>query len=217
MKKRILELTNIPVCRQVLRGWMQKGGDHTNLTRLSSMNVALENELIVTDVGSDGGGAMADEDIARLNDMYTLNVLNEKMGYAIPLQFRGTQTILEIKTHVYTITNIAVRHQEWTGWPAEATNDTMLGMLGIPLVHDLVLKSTEPEPTNANEATATGSAPETAEPEVIDIDSDSTAEEFEDASDFNGDDYLFSSPPQPNRVKFLSESSSSRFRRHFIC
>lgn len=187
---------------------MQRSEGSTNSTRLHTMNVARENELIVTDVAGDGGGALEDG-IARLNDMYTLNIHNEKEGFTIPLQFRGTQTILEIKTHVYTITNIAVRHQEWIGWPPDVNNETLLGLAGIPAEHNLVLRSTEAaQPTASPHAATVASASGTrnaGDPETIDIDSDSSVEEFEDASDFNGEDDLFTSPVVQNRIKHLSK------------
>lgn len=167
--------------------------------------MARTNELIVTDI-SDGGDAMADVDVDRLSNSYTLNILNEKEGFTIPLEFRGTQTILEIKTNVYTITNIAVRHQEWIGWPANVTNETMLGLSGIPREHNLTLRSTEAVAAVASGSrNAAAAAVAATEPETIDIDSDGTGEEFEDASDFNGEDDIFTSPVAQNRVKHLSE------------
>lgn len=181
------------------------------------MQLARENELIVTDVVGDGGGALEDESIARLSNMYTLNILNEKEGVSIPLQFRGTQTILDIKTNVYTITNIAVRHQEWIGWPPDVTNETLLALTGIPVEHDLVLRSTEASaPTvaaNASEASASGTR-NASEPETIDVDTDSDTVEFEDASDFNAEDDLFTSPVVQNRVKNLSKCRHFGVRLH---
>lgn len=197
---------------------MQKSDDYTNSTKLYAMNVARENELIVTDISADG--AMDDSGIERLSDTYTLNITNEKPGgstatYA--LQFRGTQTILEIKANVYTITNIAVRHQDWIGWPPDVTNDTLLGLSGVPQEYNLTLRSTEPLRMAAGSSAAAAAASQaivvamadvataTASTETIEVDSDSSVDEFEDASDFNGEDDIFTSNVTNNRLKHLSE------------
>lgn len=34
----------------------------------------------------------------------------------------------EVKTNVYYVTDIPVRHQEWTGWPHGCDNDTTLAV-----------------------------------------------------------------------------------------
>lgn len=209
MKNKIAEYTSIPNCRQSLRGWVQPNEAYTNNTKLHTMSIARENELIVTDITGDDGSALDDDSIERLGQMYTLNILNEKDSNPLQLKFRGTQTILDIKTDVYTITNIAVRHQEWTGWPANVTNDTMLALTGIPLEHSLTLKSLETassQPSSAfNNDDNRTARNHGGIPETIDIDSDSSVDEFEDASDFNAEDDIFTSPTTNRRIKHLSK------------
>lgn len=177
------------------------------------MNVGNENEIILADIAADGGGAMDDIDVQRLSREYTLHILNEKEGVTIPLQFLGTTSILDIKAHVYTVTNIAVRHQRWVGWPHDVRNEMLLGMTGIPVEHNLTLRSVEPAARAAaahragSSSAAAARAQSGMDGEPIEIDSDSSVDEFEDATDFNGDDDIFSSSTPANpRLKYLSKS-----------
>lgn len=198
LKQRIYELTSVPICRQALRGWTHSNDNYTSSTKLSTMDLADENEVIVTDFTRDGG-AVDDDSVERLSSQFTLNILNEKNGKRLQLKFPGTHTILDVKRDVYTVTNIAMRHQQWIGWPPDISDDIPLALSGIPLEHDLILKSTEPIPTRV-----TGES-SNLQNETIEIDSDSSVDEFEDASDFNGDDEVFVSPATNRRLKNLSE------------
>lgn len=144
------------------------------------------------------------------------------------------------------ITNIAVRHQQWDGWPEAVENTTVLALTGVPMEHNLVLRSVEGAPDAAAAAAAAQPIPNhthgessTARPnsnrtsasnaaaatvatvdsasgsasgssgagngDPIEVDSDSSVDEFEDASDFNGDDELFSAQSSNRRVRHLSE------------
>lgn len=171
--------------------------------------MAKENELIVTDPMCEVGG-MDDSTVARLSQTFTLNVLNVKTSSPIQLKFPGSHTLLEVKKDVYTVTNIAVRHQKWQGWPPTATDSTTLALSGIPLEHDLVLESTEPAPTSSTDASTNANSgqiyPSNPSNDLIEVDSDSSVDEFEDASDFNGDDDIFTAPSANRRVKDLSKA-----------
>lgn len=61
--------------------------------------------------------------------MYILKILFEAETYS--LRYQGTKTILEVKTDVYTLTNIHVRNQIWSGWPPNIDDQTMLALSGI--------------------------------------------------------------------------------------
>lgn len=220
LKIKIFELTRIPVCRQSWCGWVSSD-NYDDDTQLYTLNLSNENELIVTDIKdlhSDDVGAVDDETGDRLSRTFTLNILNEKTGLPLRLNFPGTQTILDIKNDVYTITNIAVRHQHWIGWPSSITDNTTLAMTGIPLDHDLILRSTESASSSSNLLRTFGNevqpqtssivtyvVPSANANELIEVDSDSSVDEFEDASDFNGDDDIFNTPNTNRRVKHLSE------------
>lgn len=201
LKTKIFELTSIPECRQSLRGWMHSHQSYTCTTKLCTMNLARENELIVSDMIEDGG-VVDDEHIESLNATFTLNIFNEKNGSTIQLKFPGTQTVEEIKRDVYTVTNIAVRHQEWIRWPPGVTDSTPLALTGIPREYDIILRSTEPIASGSLQDSAL-----THNNEAIDIDSDSSVDEFEDASDFNGDEDIFTSAIANKRIKQLSKCS----------
>lgn len=202
LKNKINDLTSIPICRQVLRGWTHSNENYDNTTRLSTMNLAAENEVIVTDSAADEG-AVDEESVDRLKSTFTFNILNERNGNQLQLKFPGTHTVLDVKRDVYTVTNIAVRHQDWRGWPQDTSDNIPIALTGIGLEHDFQLKSTETNATRAGEASASLTFNNSIE--NFEIDSDSSVDEFEDASDFNGEEDVFVSQPANRRTKHLSK------------
>lgn len=97
------------------------------------------------------------------------------------------------------------------GWPSGISDATALALTGIPFDHTLVLQSTEPTSTNQTKSNANQSEAESSNAranhtsELIEVDSDSSVDEFEDASDFNGDDEIFAAPAASRRRNDLSE------------
>uniref|UniRef100_A0AAQ5X760 Fas (TNFRSF6) associated factor 1 n=1 Tax=Amphiprion ocellaris TaxID=80972 RepID=A0AAQ5X760_AMPOC len=86
-----------------------------------------------------------------------------------------------VKRNVSDLTNIPVRHQQWEGWPASASDDSMtLALSGIsyPCHHLSVCRRSSP--ANAQEPTE-----ECADVHMI---SDSEGDDYEDASEFGVDD-----------------------------
>jgi len=81
-----------------------------------------------------------------------------------PLKLRmpGSKTVGEVMSDVYDLTNIPVRHQQWTGWPTECANDptlTLAGATGIQHpTHELTLKKKVMAPTTAEAAASSTSA-----------------------------------------------------------
>lgn len=67
---------------------------------------------------------------------YTLNVRfeSETRKETFNLKYMGTKTILEIKADVYTLTNVQVRYQIWSGWPPNIDDQTVLALSGIRYV-----------------------------------------------------------------------------------
>lgn len=104
-----------------------------------------------------------------------------------------------MKEDVFTLTDIPVRHQVWTGWPSTATDVTMLASSGINYPsHELtVIKNT----------TATHAKKDTKNITVDLIDSDaSSVEEFEDASEtFNVEDDIFIDNLTSKKIEPLSK------------
>lgn len=220
LKARIFEVTSIPTCRQSWCGWVQSSENSDDSTPLHTMNLSDENELIVNDIKDlrdNDIGVVDDSDIERLTRTYTLNILLGNTSNTSPMQlnFPGTRTIADVKKDIYSVTNIAVRHQQWHGWPSGVSDDTALALTGIPYEHNLVLNNTsETTSTNQNKPNQTGGATTAAETsntrtnhnnELIEVDSDSSVDEFEDASDFNGDDDIFAAPAANRRRNDLSK------------
>lgn len=174
------------------------------------MNLSDENELIVNDV-QDLIGAVDDTDVERLTRTFTLNIMLGGTDNTSPLQlnFPGTKTIADVKKDVYSVTNIAVRHQQWHGWPSGVDDNTTLALTGIPYEHNLVLNTADTTSTNQNkpnqtDAIASSNTRSNHTNELIEVDSDSSVDEFEDASDFNGDDDIFAAPATNRRRNDLS-------------
>lgn len=69
----------------------------------------------------------------RLKSIYSLKlkVESDTCNETFTLKFNGTKTILEIKADAYTLTNIPVRHQVWSGWPPNIDDQTMIALSGI--------------------------------------------------------------------------------------
>lgn len=217
LKARIFEVTSIPTCRQSWCGWVQSSESSDDSTKLHTMNLSEENELIVNDIKDlrdNDIGIVDDADVERLTRTYTLNILIGGTSNTAPLQlnFPGTRTIADVKKDIYSVTNIAVRHQQWHGWPSGVSDDTALALTGIPYEHNLVLNTTETTSTNQNKPNQTGGAAAAESSnarsnhnnELIEVDSDSSIDEFEDASDFNGDDDIFAAPAANRRRNDLS-------------
>ncbi|XP_058460483.1 FAS-associated factor 1 isoform X1 [Malaya genurostris] len=217
LKAKICEKTAVPVCRQALKGWehgKQKGVQNSN-TVLKSLNIGKEVNLIMTDMTVEGFVGDTDPLSLQNKQTYTLHINVQPEAEMLVLKFPGHQNILSIKTDVYTVTSIPVRHQVWSGWPNNVTNNTTLAESGVEREHNLVLKRADqdgaPKITNNNNATNTASTSTSSSSRnvynsdsmPIVIDSESSGEEFEDASDFNNDDDIFTETPINSHLKHL--------------
>lgn len=81
------------------------------------MNLSSENELIVNDIKDlrdNDIGIVDDSDVDRLTRTFTLNILIGNSSNTPPLQlnFPGTRSVADVKKDIYSVTNIAVRHQQ---------------------------------------------------------------------------------------------------------
>lgn len=170
LKRQICGATHVPVCRQILQGWRSPRTDNTPL---SSLNLASQENLSLTTIDPNMGGNMEVDEwvslywfseiglkinwfidiyvfsfsdlVNRLNLTYTLNIKDETNNKVHKIKYIGTKPILEIKTDVFTLTNIPRRHQVWSGWPDTVKDDsTLLGCAGINYpTHSLSVKSSE--------------------------------------------------------------------------
>lgn len=215
LKTKICEKTAVPVCRQALKGWeLGKQKDLQNSsTMLKSLNIGKEVNLILSDMT--GEGFLGDTDPLssqnRLN--YTLHINVQPEGNLLELKFPGHQNILSIKTDVYSITDIPVRHQVWFGWPNNVTNTMTLAESGVEREHNLVLKRADEgakitnnnntaNPASTSTSSSSRNAYNKSDSMPIIVDSESS-EEFEDASDFNNDDDIFTETPINSHLKHL--------------
>nr|CAH7758970.1 unnamed protein product [Callosobruchus chinensis] len=179
LKMELEKELKIPSCRHMLSSWARLA-QYEN-TPFSKLMLPEENTLHLSVKPSEGGFTADDENIVteRLNGTYTLNIKFESKTYN--LKYQGTKTILEVKTDFYTLTNVPVRYQIWSGWPPNIDDNTMLALSGIGYPeHDLTVRRS----TQTNHTKEKKSMP------VVQIDSDD--DEFEDASEsFTVDDEYF--------------------------
>uniref|UniRef100_A0A2M4ACJ0 Putative regulator of the ubiquitin pathway n=1 Tax=Anopheles triannulatus TaxID=58253 RepID=A0A2M4ACJ0_9DIPT len=256
LKSKIFDKTNVPVCRQALKGWEPGKQKDTQIltTPLKSLNiVGKEFNLVLNDLSEEGFvGEGGNDALAALNQQtYTLHIHVQPENRLLKLNFPGQQDLQAIKSAVYSVTDIPVRHQIWSGWPTNVTNSTTLNESGVGVEHNLVLKRADEARlkitninnnsnsssssssggggnnnsaggsrsylfdalnsagTSGNNSSNRGLRRHTYNAEgndsvpVIAIDSESSGEEFEDASDFNNDDDIFTETPIINQQKRL--------------
>jgi len=176
LKTIVYSRLGVPVCRQILTGWHKAPTNDS--TTLALLNLPRENILILNYLDSENNG-MDVETEENLTRTYVLNVYDETRSKDYTLNYPGTKTVEEVKADVYSLTDIPVRHQVWTGWPASMKDDsTTLAAVGLNVPsHSLSVKKN----------------PAKEFKRVIDIaDSDSSVEEFEDASaSWTGEDEMF--------------------------
>ncbi|KAF6734868.1 FAS-associated factor 1 [Oryzias melastigma] len=180
--KQILESElAVPVSKMQLKGW--KSGDVSDSTVLKSLHLPKNNSLyvltpdIAPTASTSKNSALQDS----LNQSFLLIISHREAQRDYSLNFPGSRTIQEVKRNISDLTNIPVRHQQWEGWPASASDDSMtLALSGIsyPCHHLSVCRRSSP--ANMQEPTE-----ECADVHMI---SDSEGDDFEDASEFGVDD-----------------------------
>uniref|UniRef100_A0A673AD50 UBX domain-containing protein n=1 Tax=Sphaeramia orbicularis TaxID=375764 RepID=A0A673AD50_9TELE len=180
--KNILETElGVPVSKMQLKGW--KSGDVSDTTVLRSLHLPKNNSLYVLtpDIAPTASTSKNSALQESLNQNFLLVISHREAQRDYSLNFPGSRTIQEVKRNISDLTNIPVRHQQWEGWPASASDDSMtLAVSGIsyPCHHLSVCRRLSP--ANAQEPTE-----ECADVHMI---SDSEGDDFEDASEFGVDD-----------------------------
>ncbi|XP_077441173.1 FAS-associated factor 1 [Vanacampus margaritifer] len=180
--KQILETElGVPVSKMQLKGW--KSGDVSDSTVLRSLHLPRNVSLyvltpeIAPTASTSKNSSLPDS----LNQNFLLVISHHEAQRDYSLNFPGSRTIQEVKRNVSDLTNIPVRHQQWEGWPASASDDSItLAASGInyPCHHLTVCRRSSP--ANAQEPTE-----ECADVHMV---SDSEGDDFEDASEFGVDD-----------------------------
>ncbi|KAF7270815.1 fas associated factor casp isoform X1 [Rhynchophorus ferrugineus] len=178
LKQRLSNEVNVAPCRQTLSNWARM--QIYEKTPFTKLMLPIENDLILTVKSmSDGAAAENENEVTqKLNGTYTLHVKFENKAY--DLKYQGVKTILQVKTDVYTLTNIPARHQIWSGWPPNIDDNTVLALSGINYPdHELTVRKNQQVQREKRSM-----------PTIVQIDSDE--DEFEDASEsFNVDDEYF--------------------------
>jgi FAS-associated factor 1 len=148
LKEAIARASAVPVCRQSIKGWPKHSHKEAqnNDAVLKSLNVSRDSNIFLTDLSAEGFS----DDVVFVSaseplPMYQLRIYFTNENKELNLNFPASKTILEIKTDVYAVTLIPVRHQIWTGWPESSTNSTTLGETGFGGVHRLQLTRANPE------------------------------------------------------------------------
>jgi len=140
LKQIIMEFTNIPVCRQQLKGIGRNSQSaHIGATVLKSLKLPKENNIFLTDLSAEG---LMDDAIVVPETppaMYQLRVQYTNEERELVLNFPGSRTILDIKNDVHAVLKVPVRFQRWVGWPADSDNTTKLSETGFEAVHSLQL------------------------------------------------------------------------------
>ncbi|XP_039759697.1 FAS-associated factor 1 [Pararge aegeria] len=180
LKKRLEMVCGVPVCRQHISGL--GGSRATSSAILSSLGLARNAVLRLKAADR----LMADDEVAeRLTTTYVLRVKHDEREYT--LKYPGTKTVQEVKNDLYSLTDIPVRHQVWTGWPAvTGLDDTVLAMVGLDLPqHDLTVKRSPSKQREFKRIIVESS------------DSDnSSVEEVEDADNFQAEDMFVDVPSE---------------------
>lgn len=191
LKQLIRAEVGVPPGQQQLHGWRKE--PLSDCTILETLELPSEVTLCLR-VGPGLGDSASDviKTSDRLAQEYVLNIRDEIHNRPYKLKYPGTRTVLEVKTDVFTLIDIPVRNQHWIGWPPTLKNDkTMLAQSGISYPeHDLTVGKL---PIKENKKV------------LVDlIDSDSSAEEFEDASEsFNVEDDIFIDNVQSMKIQHL--------------
>lgn len=182
VKKILGEELSLPPETLNLQGWKK---EVTDRALLRDLHLPKENRLflLTPDIGTSKEWETPETGLEHLDVLdrlqltFTLHV-NVESGDAdtasssssnpnstrnpLKLRMPGSKTVGEVMSDVYDLTNIPVRHQQWTGWPIECVNNptmTLAGATGIQHpTHDLTLKKKTTAPTTSNATAPSTSA-----------------------------------------------------------
>uniref|UniRef100_A0A4W4DUR4 UBX domain-containing protein n=1 Tax=Electrophorus electricus TaxID=8005 RepID=A0A4W4DUR4_ELEEL len=181
--KQILETElQVPVSKMQLKGW--KSGDVSDSTVLRSLHLPKNTSLYVLtpDIAPCAGTSLSSSlQQESLNQNYLLVITHREAQREYSLNFPGSRTVQEVKRNISDLTNIPVRHQQWEGWPASASDDSMtLASCGITYPCHRLSVCRRSSPASALEPTE-----ECTDVHMV---SDSEGDDFEDASEFGVDE-----------------------------
>ncbi|XP_014295657.1 FAS-associated factor 1 [Microplitis demolitor] len=171
LKYAIFEKTKVGPCQQEIHGWKKEPLGNSSV--LKSLELVQENTLFITSKVNSGDSCLEPSYLSdRLSQTYVLNVRDDVNGKTYNLKYPGTHTILDVKTGVYTLTDVPVRNQQWQGWPNLVKGDeTTLAQSGISFPEHNLSVSQIP-------------VKEKKEKDILIVDSDSSVDEAEDTEEF---------------------------------
>lgn len=170
------QLVGINPCNQILEGFKKPVEDSTVITPAllpESRTLTLNAQAAVS----------FDNFYERINgahdDEYLLLIHDETNSKDYSLRFPGSKRIREIKNDIHDLTSIAVRHQQWTGWPPNADEEVAtLTSSGITKQHHLTVRKVLKDRT-----------PKSQRKSAMEVgDENSSGDEFEDAPELVPDD-----------------------------
>ncbi|XP_016301604.1 FAS-associated factor 1-like [Sinocyclocheilus anshuiensis] len=125
--KSILETElQVPVSKMQLKGW--KSGDVSDSTVLQSLHLPKNNSLYVLtpDIAPSASTSQSSAQQGLSSQNYLLVISHREAQRDYSLHFPASKTIQEVKRNISDLTNIPVRHQQWDGWPASASDDSLV-------------------------------------------------------------------------------------------
>jgi len=142
LKGLLSQETGCPPCQQELTGFVSSGHPIYHVSdrrRLSELNLPKENVLYLTTPEPEetpNGEPDPEEDTSD----FKLNIKDlSNGGKMYKLNFRPTQTVLNVKLDLSTLTEVSVSRQIWTGWPDDVADELTLAQIGIPREHHLTI------------------------------------------------------------------------------
>ncbi|TRY88638.1 hypothetical protein DNTS_025670 [Danionella cerebrum] len=171
----------VPVSKMQLKGW--KSGDVSDTTVLRSLHLPKNNSLYVLtpEISASATTSQSSTQQGLSNQNYLLVISHREAQRDYSLNFPASKTIQEVKRNISDLTNIPVRHQQWDGWPASASDDAMtLSVSGISYpCHHL---------TVCRRSSTTLPVDQTDVSTDVHMVSDSEGDDFEDAPEFGVDE-----------------------------
>lgn len=233
MKKILGEEVSLPTESLDLKGWKK---DVTDRTVLRELHLPKENRLflLTPEVGptKDEETEMEHTELLdRLQLTFSLHINVDASTSPLPnstknplkLQMPGSRTVREVMSDVYHLTNIPMRHQEWTGWPLECSADPSLTLAGSSIkhpIHELTLKKKLEAPNHATTSGRGGRSSRSTNRSTPDLvlsdDSDMEIEAPFCEDDFPPDQEQRLNTLIPDRVALSETEATEHFSAEFI-
>uniref|UniRef100_A0A6A7FUX8 FAS-associated factor 1-like n=1 Tax=Hirondellea gigas TaxID=1518452 RepID=A0A6A7FUX8_9CRUS len=144
-------------------------------TSLGADNKLLGQTTAIADDPGEGGSSSGD------GRDYTLTIKDLTNNKSYTISYSGRKDVYSIKQDVSDVTGIPVHRQQWTGWPKDVKDSCSLSLAGISRNQRFTV--TQCSPSSSSKTTPRGhrkGVPKNA--------SDSSSDEFEDATELQHDD-----------------------------